>query len=111
MVMSAEHTSKFAAIHRQWWSLHMSEKFSSGTINHKQTNWWPKVSKSNIHSDHNSNPSDNNPVIVPLYTSNSYFLTSYYKQKYGLKHITSTAEIRKKQVFLLLISYIYIYIR
>ena len=31
MVMSAEHMSKFAALLRQWWRLHMSEKFSSGT--------------------------------------------------------------------------------
>ena len=38
MAMSAEHRSKFAALHRQWWRLHMSEKFSSGTINSKQTN-------------------------------------------------------------------------
>ena len=37
MAMSAEHRSKFAALHRQWWRLHMSEKFSSGTINFKQT--------------------------------------------------------------------------
>ena len=28
----------FAALHRQWWRLHMSEKFSSGMINPKQTN-------------------------------------------------------------------------
>ena len=38
MAMSAEHRSKFAALHRQWWRLHMSEKFSSGTINSKQPN-------------------------------------------------------------------------
>ena len=39
MAMSAEHTrSKFAALHRQWWRLRMSEKFSIGTINFKQTN-------------------------------------------------------------------------
>ena len=31
MAMSAEHRSKFVALHRQWWRLHMSEKFSSGT--------------------------------------------------------------------------------
>ena len=36
MAMSAEHRSKFAAFHRQWWRLHMSEKFSSGTKNLKQ---------------------------------------------------------------------------
>ena len=35
--MSAEHRSKFAALHRQWIRLHMSEKLSSGTKNHKQT--------------------------------------------------------------------------
>ena len=34
MAMSAEHKSKFAALHR---CLHMSEKFSSGTINSTQT--------------------------------------------------------------------------
>ena len=37
MAMSAEQRSKFAALHRQWWHLHMSEKISSGTINSKQT--------------------------------------------------------------------------
>ena len=35
--MSAEHRSKFAALHRQWWRLYMSIKFSSETKNHKQT--------------------------------------------------------------------------
>ena len=25
MAMSVEHRSKFAALHRQWWRLHMSE--------------------------------------------------------------------------------------
>ena len=35
MAMSAKHRSKFAAFNRQWWRLHMSEKFSSGTINSK----------------------------------------------------------------------------
>ena len=38
MAMNAEHRSKFAALHRQWWRLHMSEKFSSGTKTPKQTN-------------------------------------------------------------------------
>ena len=38
MVMSAEHRSEFEALHRQWWRLHMSENFSRGTINPKQTN-------------------------------------------------------------------------
>ena len=30
IAMSAEHRSKFASLHRQWWRLHMSEKFRSG---------------------------------------------------------------------------------
>ena len=34
MAMSAEHRSQFAALHRPWYRLHMSEKFSSGTKNH-----------------------------------------------------------------------------
>ena len=38
MATSAEHRSKFAALHRQWWRLYMSEKFSSRTINPIQTN-------------------------------------------------------------------------
>ena len=38
MAKSAEHKSKFAALHRQWWRPQMSEKFSSGTKNSKQTN-------------------------------------------------------------------------
>ena len=37
MAISAEHKSKFAALHRYWERLHMTEKFSSGTINPKQT--------------------------------------------------------------------------
>ena len=37
MAMSAEYRLNwFAALHRQWWRLHMSEKFQ--TINPKQTN-------------------------------------------------------------------------
>ena len=38
MAMSAEHRSKFAALHRQGWRLHMSENFVSGTKNPKQIN-------------------------------------------------------------------------
>ena len=38
MTMSAEHRSKFAALHQQCCRLHMSEKFSSGTLNFNQTN-------------------------------------------------------------------------
>ena len=30
MAISAEYRSKFASLHRQWWRLRMSEKFSSG---------------------------------------------------------------------------------
>ena len=30
MAMSAEYRSKFSALQRQWWRLHMSEKISSG---------------------------------------------------------------------------------
>ena len=36
--MRAEHRSKFATLNRQWWRLHMSEKFSSGKKTPKQTN-------------------------------------------------------------------------
>ena len=38
MAMSVEHRSKFAALHRQWWRLHISEKFSSWKINSNKTN-------------------------------------------------------------------------
>ena len=38
MAIGAEYRSKFAALHRQWWRLQMSEKSSSGTKNSKQTN-------------------------------------------------------------------------
>ena len=31
MTISAEQMSTFAALHRQWWRLHLSEKISSGT--------------------------------------------------------------------------------
>ena len=38
MAMSTEHRSKSTALHRQWWRLQMSEKFSSGTKKYIQTN-------------------------------------------------------------------------
>ena len=38
MAISAEHRSKFAALQRQYWRLHMNEKFSRGSINPLQTN-------------------------------------------------------------------------
>ena len=38
MVMDVEHRSKFAALNRKWWRLHMSEEFSSGTKTPKQAN-------------------------------------------------------------------------
>ena len=38
MAMNAEPKSKFTALHRQSWRLHMSEKFASGTKTPKQTN-------------------------------------------------------------------------
>ena len=38
MAISAEHRSKFVALHWQWRRLHASEKFSSETKNPKQTN-------------------------------------------------------------------------
>ena len=37
MAISTEQRSKFAALHRQWWRLRMSEKLSSWTKNPKQT--------------------------------------------------------------------------
>ena len=37
MDTSAEQSWKFAALHRQLCRLHISEKFSSGTKNHKQS--------------------------------------------------------------------------
>ena len=38
MVVGAEHRSTFAVLHRNWWRLHVSVKFSSGTNNPKQAN-------------------------------------------------------------------------
>ena len=39
MAMSAEHRSKFAALHRQWWRLQISENSPVGRITpNKQTN-------------------------------------------------------------------------
>ena len=38
MSINAAHRGKFAALHRQWWRLHMSKKFQSWTKNSKQTN-------------------------------------------------------------------------
>ena len=37
MAMNGDYRSKFTVLQRQWWRLHMSEKFSSGTINIKQS--------------------------------------------------------------------------
>ena len=46
MAMSAEHKSKFEALHRQWWHLEMSEKFSNGTKTpNKQILWKVKYLK------------------------------------------------------------------
>ena len=36
--MSFDNRSKFAALHRLWWRLHMNEKFSCGTKHPKQIN-------------------------------------------------------------------------
>ena len=38
MAVSAEHRPNFAAIHRQYWRLHMSERFLSGTFNNSHLN-------------------------------------------------------------------------
>ena len=38
MAMSAEHKLKFAALHRKRRCLHMTDKFSSGTIHPKTQN-------------------------------------------------------------------------
>ena len=48
MAMSAEYRSKFA-LHRQWWRLHLSEKFLSGTKNPKQTNKQTKYAQKCLH--------------------------------------------------------------
>ena len=48
MAISAKHRSKFAALHRQWCRLDMSEKFSTGTKNPKQTKTDPEVLINNI---------------------------------------------------------------
>ena len=45
MAISAEHRSNFEAFHRTYFGLQMSEKFSSGTKNPKQTN--KKINASN----------------------------------------------------------------
>ena len=37
LALKAEYRSNFEAINRYWLRLHMSGKFSSGTLNHKQT--------------------------------------------------------------------------
>ena len=37
MAISAEHRSKFGALHRPWWRLHMSEKILEWDKNPKQT--------------------------------------------------------------------------
>ena len=49
--MSAEQRSKCAALLRQWWRLHMREKFSSGTKIPKQTIHWTylEITSQNLH--------------------------------------------------------------
>ena len=59
MAMSAEHRSKFAALHRSLWRLHMSLKNSSGPKNLKQTN------KNNLSTVVNSVFGDDINEIVP----------------------------------------------
>ena len=49
MAMSAEHRSKFAALHRQWLRLHMSEKFPSGSKKHKTSKLWETIVFTCVH--------------------------------------------------------------
>ena len=52
MAKSAGHGLKFAALHQQWWRLHISEIFSSGTKNPKQSNKHiilPRITCNNEH--------------------------------------------------------------
>ena len=49
MAMSAEQRSKFAAIHRQWWRLHISEKFSSRTITPPPPKKKPQTNKNQLY--------------------------------------------------------------
>ena len=48
MAISAKYMSKLAALRRQWWRLHMSENFSSGTRNSKQANRIKNCALNNI---------------------------------------------------------------
>ena len=54
--VSSKGHSKFEALHRYWWRLHMSKKFSSGTKNPKQNNK-PKYWNENLFHFHS--------VLVP----------------------------------------------
>ena len=54
MAKSAEHRLKFAALHRQWWRLHMSEKLSSVTKNPNKQNKRNKQNKQTILFLHNA---------------------------------------------------------
>ena len=49
MAMRAEYASKFAALHRQWWCLYMSEKFSSGTKTPEKANNDHMLTESDIY--------------------------------------------------------------
>ena len=67
MTMSVEHRLKFAALRRQWWRLHMSEKFSSWTNTHKQTN---RYEKKNQHYVRHYMYVGGNPVTYMYHASN-----------------------------------------
>ena len=65
MAMSAEHRSKFAALHMQWWCLNMSEKFSSWTLNSTQTNKQTNMLKHRLPLRHRDRGSPNQFSVGP----------------------------------------------
>ena len=69
MAMSAEYRLKFASLHRQWWRLHMSEKFQ--TINPKQTNKQNKQTNKTNKTNKNLMSSD---IIIIKFMKHSHYV-------------------------------------
>ena len=78
MTISAEQGSKFAALHRQWWRLQMSETFLSGTKNTKH-----EYDISNFSDKLNWHKASLDRVFLKLYML--YKLDCLYKKMFRYK--------------------------
>ena len=80
MAVSAKLMSKFAALNRQWWRLHMTQQFLSGTKNFKQSTKWN--------------------VVCERMSRNIYYLFFHYLIWFSNEGITYQKYICKSCVFI-----------